>query len=103
MDTSSQVSTPDDADMEDASLEEIPTASSPTAKTAQPNGGTPSLDIAHVWEEANEALGELLLINTSTDAHQHKLVWELGMALHQNDSETSEPIKEAKAVCTHSI
>ena len=33
VDTSSQVSTPEDAEMAEASLEEIPTATSPTAKT----------------------------------------------------------------------
>ena len=100
---SSQVSTPDNVDMEDASLEEIPTASSPTAKTVGPNGGTPSSDAAHLWEEANKALGVLLLIRSSIDAHWHKLVWELSMALCQNDSKTAESVKEAKAVCTHSI
>ena len=83
VDTSSQVSTPDDAEMGDASLEEIPTASSPTAKTPGPSsGGTPPTDAAHLWEEVNKALGELLVTKSSIDAHQQKLVWELGMALH---------------------
>ena len=103
MDTSSQVSAPDDAEMEDASLEEIPATSSPTAETPGPSSGTPPSDAAHLWEEANKSLGELLSIKSSIDAHQWKLVWELGMALCQNNSKTAESIKEAKAVCTHSI
>ena len=37
VDTSSQVSTPDDAEMAEASLEEIPTATSPTAETPGPS------------------------------------------------------------------
>ena len=37
VDTSSQVSTPDDAEMGDASLEEIPATSSPTAETPGPH------------------------------------------------------------------
>ena len=41
VDTSSQVSTPDDAEMEDASLEEILATSSPTAKTPDPCSGAP--------------------------------------------------------------
>ena len=81
VDTSSQVSTPDDAEMEDAPLEEIPTASSPTAKTPGPSGDAPASDAAHLWEEANKALGELLEIKSSIDAHWQKLVWELGIAL----------------------
>ena len=93
----------DDADMEDTSLEEISTTSSPTAKTAGPNHGSPPSDAAHLWEEANKALGELLSIKSSIDAHQHKLVWELSMDLCQNNSETAESVKEAKAVCTLSI
>ena len=100
VDTSSQVSAPDDAEMGDASLEEIPTASSPTAKTPGPRGGAPPTDTGHLLEEANKALGELLATKSSIDAHQQKLVWELGMALHQNDSKTAEYIREAKAICT---
>ena len=46
VDTSSQVSTLDDAEMEDASLEEIPTASSPIAETPGPSGGIPPADEA---------------------------------------------------------
>ena len=102
VDTSSQVSTPDDSEMGDASLEEIPTASSPTAKTPGPSGGAPPTDGGHLWEEANKALGELLVTKSSINACQQKLVWELGIALHQNDSKTVESIKEAKAICAHS-
>ena len=103
VDTSSQVSAPDDAEMEDNSLEEIPTASSPTAKTQGPSGDAPPSDTAHLWEEANKALGELLVIKSSIDAHWQNLVWELSMTLCQNDSKTAESIKEAMAICTCSI
>ena len=44
VDTSSQVTLLDDADMEDAFIEEIPAASSPTAKTAGSNSG------GHPWK-----------------------------------------------------
>ena len=103
VDTSSQVSAPDDAEMEDASLEEIPTPSSPTAEAPGPSSDVPPPDMAHLQEEANKALGDLLAIKSSLDAHQQKLVSEFGMALHQNDSETMESIKGAKAICALSI
>ena len=48
VDTSSQVSTPDDtemAEMAEASLEEI---SSPTAKTPGPSSGTPCADASYL-------------------------------------------------------
>ena len=48
VDTSCQVSTPDDTEMEDDSLEEIPTASSPTAKTPGPSSCIPPSDAAHL-------------------------------------------------------
>ena len=48
MDTSSQVSAPDDAEMEEASLEEIPTAPSPIAKTPGPSSSTPTKDAGHL-------------------------------------------------------
>ena len=69
VDTSSQVSAPKDAEMEDISLEEIPTPSSPTAEALGPNGDAPHPDAAHLWEEANRALGDLLAIKSSIDAH----------------------------------
>ena len=89
--------------MEDASLEEIPTHSSPTAEAPGLSSDAPPPDMAHLWEEANKALGDLLAIKSSIDTHQQKLVLEYSMALHQNDSKTTESIKEAKAICTHSI
>ena len=59
--------------------------------------------VVHLWEEANKALGDLLAIKYSTDAHRQKLILEFDMALHQNDSKATESDKEAKAICTHSI
>ena len=102
VDASSQVSAPDDAEMAEmveASLEEIP---SPTAKTPGPSSGAPPTGASYLQEEGNKALGELLATKLSINAHWQKLVWELGMSLHQNNSETTESIKEAKAICAHS-
>ena len=98
--TSSQVSTPDDAEMVEASLEEIPTAISPIAKTLGSSSGTPPADASHLQEKANKALGELLATNTSINTHRQKVVWELGMELYQN-SKTVESSKEARAICAH--
>ena len=48
VETSSQVSALDDAEMAEASLEEIPTAISPLAETPGPSSGTPPLDTSHL-------------------------------------------------------
>ena len=103
MDTSSQVSVPDDTEMDDPTLEEIHATSSPTVRTPGPSRDAPPLDIAHLWEEANKALGDLLSIKSSIDACQQKLFSDFSMTLCQNESDTTESIKEAKVVCTHSI
>ena len=102
VDTSSQMSTPDDtemAEMVEAPLEEIPSL---TVDIPGPNAGAPLTDASYLPEEANKALEELLATKSSINTHQWKLVWELGMSLCWNDSKTTESIKEAKAICTHS-
>ena len=48
VDTSSQVSTPDDAEMVEASLEEIPAAPSQTAETPGPSCSAPPADAGHL-------------------------------------------------------
>ena len=103
VDTSSQMSACDDAKMEDTSLEEIPAPSSPTAEAPGPSSDTPPTDVAHLWVEANKALGDLVMVKSSIDAHWQKLVSEFSMAFHQNDSKAMESIKEVKAICAHSI
>ena len=100
VDTSSQVSAPDDVEMAEASLEEVPTNICPIAKTPGSRSSTPPADASHLWEKANKALEELLATKSSIDAHRWKVVWELGMELWQNDSKTTESFKETKAICT---
>ena len=48
VDTSSQVGAPDDAEMAEASLEEIPMAPSPTVKTPGPSGSAFPEDAGHL-------------------------------------------------------
>ena len=83
-------------------LEEIPTVTSPTAKTPGSSGSAPPTVASYFWEVANKTPGELLATKSSIDACHQKLVWELGMSLCQNNSKTTESIREAKAICTHS-
>ena len=77
VDTSSQVNAPNDAKMEDTSMEEVPTPSSPTVEALGPSGDAPSRDMAHLREEANKALGDLLVIKSSIDANWWKLILEV--------------------------
>ena len=101
VDTSSQVSTQDDAKMVEASLEGVPTTISPIAMTTRSRSITPSADMDELWENANKALQELLATKASIDAPSQRAVWELCMELCQNESETTESIREARAICSH--
>ena len=73
VDTSCQVSTPDDVKMNDPTLEEIHASPSPV-KTPGSSGEAPSLDVTQLQEEANKALGHLLMTRSSINAHWRKEV-----------------------------
>ena len=53
--------------------------------------------------ESNKALGCLLAMRSTIDVHWKKEVSDFGMALCQNESEVTEAIKTAKALCGHAI
>ena len=103
VDMSSQVGALDDAEMGEASLEEIPTVPLPLAKTPGPSGDTLPVHAGLLHKEANRALGDLLATKSSIEACWQKLVWGLSMALCQNESETTESMKEANAICITAV
>ena len=103
VDTSSQVGAPDEGKMDDPTPEDVPATYSPTLETPGPSGDVPPTDIAHIWEEANKALGDWLTVKSSVDAHCQKLVSKSSMTLCQKESKTKESMKEAKALYAHSI
>ena len=96
VDTLSQAS----AKMAEESLGGIPTTISPIAMTTRSGSITPPADAAELQENANKALEELLATKASIDAHRHQAIWELGMELHQNESEATKSIKETRAICS---
>ena len=98
VDTSSQVSIPDDAEMDDPTLEEIHASPSLPAETPGPCSGVPSLDVTQLQEEANKALGHLMATRSSIDTHWRKQVSDFGMALCQKVLKVTEAIKETKAL-----
>ena len=53
--------------------------------------------------EMNRAMGHLHMTRVSIDAHCRKHVSDFVMAFHQNEAETTEPIREAKAHCGAAI
>ena len=75
----------------------------PPDKTLGPGTSTLPKDVIQLQKEANRALGCLLVTISFLDDHWRKQVSYFEMALHQNESETTEAIKEAKILCDSTI
>ena len=97
------MSIPDNTEMDDPTLEEINASPSHPVKTPGPSSRTLSLDVTQLQEEAKKALGCLLAMRSTIDAHQRKEVSDFGMALCQNESEVTKAIKAAKALHAQTI
>ena len=78
VDTFSQVSIPDDVEMDDPTLEEINASPSHHDGTPEPRSNAPSLDVTQLQEEANKALGCLLAMRSTINACQGKKSQILG-------------------------
>ena len=76
---------------------------SPPVETLGSGTSILSGDVIQLQKEENRALGCLLVTRSSLNAHWRKKVSDFEMALCQNDSETTEAIKEAKALCMSNI
>ena len=61
------------------------------------------MDMAKLQEEANKALDHLLATSSSLDARWRKQVSDFGMALCQIELDTTEAVKEEKALCACTI
>ena len=98
VDTSSQVS----IEVAEASLKDIPTNISQIAAISRTRSVTSPVDVKELHTNANKALDDLLTTKASIDTWRlrQRAVWELGVVLHQNESQAAASIKEAKAICS---
>ena len=58
------------------------------------------MDLAELQTNVNRALDDLLKTKGSIDARRWRAVWELGVILHQNESQVAASIKESKVICS---
>ena len=96
VDTSSQVSIKE----AEASLEDIPTNISPIAAISRSRSIGPLVDLVELQTNANRALNDLLSTKGSIEARRWRAVLELGVILHQNESQVAATIKESKVICS---
>ena len=95
-DTSSQASINEG----EASLEDIPTNISLIAAISKSESISPLVDLTELRTNANKAIDELLSTKGSIDTRRWRAVRELGMMLHQNESQAATSIKEARVICS---
>ena len=84
----------------EASLEDVPSNISPITASSGSRSISPPVDLVELWTNANKALDELLSTKGSIDARRWRAVWELGVMLHQNESQVAAMIKEARVICS---
>ena len=94
--TSSQAS----IDEGEASLEDIPANISPTAAISGSDSTSISMDLAELQTNTNKTLNDLLSTKGSIDTRGQRAVWDLGMMLHQNESQVAATVKEARVICS---
>ena len=58
------------------------------------------MDLAELWTNANKAFDDLLSTKGSIDTRRQRVVWDLGMMLHQNESQVAVTVKEARVICS---
>ena len=99
------VNTSSQASMEEVegSLEGIPTNISLIATIYSNRSASPLVDPLELQANANKAIDNMLHLKRSLDVKRQRATWELGVMLHQNESQGAALIAAAKAVCSHAI
>ena len=73
-------------------------ATLPSKTPTEDDNGTLLKEVLHLQGEMNRIIGWLLTTRASMDAHQRKEVSDFQMALHQNEAQMTEAIREAEAM-----
>ena len=81
VDTSSQASMEEG----EASLESNPVNVSPIAAACSSCSGSPTVDLTELQMDANLAAYHMLSVKRSTDLKRQRVIWKLGLLLHQNE------------------
>ena len=94
VDTSSQIS----IEEAEGSLSYIPTNISPIAAVYNSGSVSPLVDPSELQANANWAIDNMLHLKRSLDIKRQRATLELGMMLHQNESQQAASVAAAKAI-----
>ena len=99
------VKTSSQASMEEAegSLEDIPANISLIATVHSSGSASPSVDPLELQANANRAIDNMLHLKRSLDVKRQRATWELGVMLHQNESQGAALIAATKAICSQAV
>ena len=87
----------------EGSLEDIPTNISPIAAVYSTKSVSPPVDPSELQANANRAIDNMLHLNRSLDIKRQRGTWELGMILHQNESQQATSVTTAKAIFSQAV
>ena len=61
------------------------------------------MDPSELWANANRAIDNMLHLKRSLDVKRQRATWELGVILHQSESQGAASIAAAKAVYSQAV
>ena len=99
VDTSSQAS----IEETEGSLEDIHVNISPIAAVYSSGSANPLMDPSELRANANRAIDNMLHLKRSLDIKRQRATWELGVILHQNESQGAASITAAKAIYSQGV
>ena len=99
------VNTSSQASIEEAegSLVDIPTNISPIAAIYSSRSASPLVDPSELQANAYRAIDNMLHLKRSLDIKRQRATWELGVILHQNESQGAASITAANAVYSQAV
>ena len=84
-------------------LGDIPTNISPIAAIYSSRRASPLVDLSDLQANANRAIDNMLHLKRSLDIKRQIATWELGVLLHQNESQRATSIAIAKAIYSQAV
>ena len=99
------VSTSSQASIEEVegSLEDILANISPIAAIYSSRSASPPVDPSELQANANRTIDNMLHLKRSLDVKRQRSTWELGVLLHQNESQGATSITAAKAIYSQAV
>ena len=87
----------------EGSLEDIHANISPIAAVYSSRSASPPVDPSELQANANRAIDNMLHLKRSLDIKRQRATWELGVILHQSESQGPASITAAKAIYSQAV